>query len=74
MNKYEGHRERLRKRFLMSGISGFHDYEVLELLLTYVIIRKDCKKISKDLLYKYGDLYSLLRQPEEELKKKCLYK
>lgn len=54
---------------MMSGISGFHDYEILELLLTYVIIRKDCKKISKDLLYKYGDLYSLLRQPEEELKK-----
>ncbi|RRD39416.1 DNA repair protein RadC [Leptotrichia sp. OH3620_COT-345] len=69
MNKYEGHRERLRKRFLMSGISGFHDYEILELLLTYVIIRKDCKKISKDLLNKYGDLYSLLKQPEEELKK-----
>lgn len=69
MNKNEGHRERLRKKFLMSGISGFHDYEVLELLLTYVIIRKDCKQIAKSLLSKYGNLYSLLRQPDEELKK-----
>lgn len=67
MNKNEGHRNRLRKKFLMSGISGFHDYEILELLLTYVIIRKDCKQISKNLLNKYGDLYSLLKQPNEEL-------
>lgn len=65
----EGHRERLRKRFLMSGISGFHDYEVLELLLSYVIIQKDCKQIAKQLLEKYNDLYTLLKQDNEELKK-----
>ena len=67
MGENEGHRERLRKRFLMSGISGFHDYEVLELLLSYVIVRRDCKKIAKDLLSKYGDLYSLLKQSKDEL-------
>ena len=67
MGENEGHRERLRKRFLMSGISGFHDYEVLELLLSYVIVRRDCKKIAKDLLNKYGDLYSLLKQSKDEL-------
>ena len=67
MGENEGHRERLRKRFLMSGISGFHDYEVLELLLSYVIVRRDCKKIAKGLLNKYGDLYSLLKQSKEEL-------
>jgi DNA repair protein RadC len=33
-NKGEGHRERLREKFLHSGLSGFHDYEVIELLLT----------------------------------------
>jgi len=67
-NEKFGHRERLRKRFLMSGIAGFHDYEILELLLTYVV-RKDCKGIAKELLGKYGDLYTLLKQPEDELKK-----
>ena len=68
-NEKFGHRERLRKRFLMSGITGFHDYEILELLLTYVVVRKDCKGIAKNLLGKYGDLYTLLKQPEDELKK-----
>ena len=69
MKNNEGHRGRLRNRFLMSGLSGFQDYEILELLLTYVIVRKDCKAIAKELLEKYGDLYTLLRQSPEELEK-----
>ena len=69
MNKNQGHRDRLRKRFLMSGISGFHQYEILELLLTYVIVQKDCKPIAKKLLGKYGNLYNLLSQDSQELQK-----
>jgi DNA repair protein RadC len=34
-HKGSGHRERLREKFLTSGLSGFHDYEVIELLLTH---------------------------------------
>ena len=69
MKNNEGHRERLRNRFLMSGLSGFQDYEILELLLTYVIVRKDCKAMAKGLLEKYGNLYTLLKQSPEELGK-----
>ena len=32
-NKGEGHRKRLRDKFLDTGLDGFHDYEVIELLL-----------------------------------------
>jgi DNA repair protein RadC len=35
-HKGEGHRARLREKFLTSGLRGFHDYEVIELLLTSV--------------------------------------
>lgn len=65
----KGHRERLRQRFLSTGTKGFLDYELLELLLTYIVIRKNCRGIAKSLLKKYGDLYTILKQPEEELRK-----
>ena len=65
----KGHRERLRQRFLSAGIKGFLDYELLELLLTYTVIRRNCRGIAKKLLEKYGDLYTILRQSEEELQK-----
>ena len=65
----KGHRERLRQRFLSTGTKGFLDYELLELLLTYTVIRKNCRGIAKSLLKKYGDLYTILKQSEEELRK-----
>ena len=64
-----GHKKRLRERFMMSGLTGFHDYEVLELLLSYVIVRRDCKNMAKELLKKYGDLYTIFSQSNEELQK-----
>jgi DNA repair protein RadC len=45
----------LRERFERSGLSGFHDHEILELLLTYAIPRKDVKPIAKALLSTFGN-------------------
>ena len=45
--KGEGHRERLREKFLKSGLEGFLDYEVIELLLTLATPRKDCKGVDR---------------------------
>jgi len=36
-----GHRARLREKYRMGGPDGFLDYEILELLLTYAVPRKD---------------------------------
>lgn len=57
---YLGHRKRLRERFNMTGAEGMHDYELLELLLSYAIPRKDVKPIAKKLLKKYGSFSELL--------------
>ena len=54
--KGAGHRGRLRKRFLQSGLSGFLDYEIIELLLTLVTPRRDCKPIAKEVIHKFGNL------------------
>ena len=66
----EGHRKRLCERFLKSGLAGFNDHEILELLLTYVISRKDVKPIAKDLLKKFGNnLASVFDAPPEALQR-----
>jgi len=54
------HRSRLKKKFAESGIGAFHDYEVLELLLTYAIPRKDVKPLAKSLLKKFGSLKNVM--------------
>jgi len=64
---YHGHRERLRQKFRTSGISGFHDYEVLELLLTFSIPRVDVKPYAKGLLQKFGSLRGVLEAPRHEI-------
>lgn len=63
-----GHRERVRRKFLESGFEGFEDYEVLELLLFYVIPRKDTKIIAKELIAKFKTLANVLKADYRELK------
>jgi DNA repair protein RadC len=67
----EGHRERLRERFERGGLQGFHDHEVLELVLTYVIPRRDVKPIARSLLDKFGrnlaDVFDAPRQMLREI-------
>ncbi len=68
VDKNAGHRERLRKRFEKTGYDGFNDYEVLELLLTYPIHRKDTKALAKNLLKRFGSLKGILSADIKELK------
>ncbi len=57
---HSGHRQRLRKRFLENGLDGFHEYEIVELLLTLGTPRKDCKPSAKALVKKFGSLQAVL--------------
>ncbi|MDR0977751.1 MAG: DNA repair protein RadC [Endomicrobium sp.] len=66
---YLGHRSRLRERFLKTGFKGFADYEILELILTYVIPRKDVKPQAKALIEEFGSLKQVLDADMADLKK-----
>ena len=66
---YLGHRERLRERLLKTGAEGLHDYEILELLLTYAFPRKDVKPLAKKLLMHFGGFANVLDASAEELQK-----
>jgi DNA repair protein RadC len=57
---YTGHRQRIKEKYEKSGMDGWHDYEVLELALSYAIPRKDTKPIAKDLLSKFRSLNAVL--------------
>jgi DNA repair protein RadC len=62
-----GHRKRLREKFLRSGLGGFHDYEVIELLLTLGSPRKDCKQPAKEVIKKFKTLRGALAASAQEL-------
>jgi len=65
---YLGHRKRLRERFKTIGSSSLQEYEILELLLTYVIPQKDVKPIAKELINKFGSIKNIMDADENDLK------
>jgi len=67
-NKGDGHRKRLRERFLRGGLDGFLNYEIIELLLTLGTPRKDCKQQAKQLIKKFKGLNGVLEASKEELR------
>ena len=69
MSIHEGHRQRLKQRFLEEGLDKFTDIQVLELLLFYCIPRKDTNPIAHALLAHFGSLSQVLEAPVEELRK-----
>ncbi len=62
-----GHRSRLRARLLKAGREAFADHELLELLLTYSIPRRDTKALAKRLLKQFRSFRAILDQPRERL-------
>ena len=57
---YLGHRERIRAKFVASGLAPLADHEVLELLLTYAIARRDTKPLAWALIKQFGSLGKVL--------------
>jgi DNA repair protein RadC len=67
-----GHRGRLRERFLEGGASGFHDYELIEYLLTLTIPRVDTKPLAKRLIDDFGGIGALLGASADSLRREGL--
>jgi len=66
-NPAEGHRKRLRQRFLQSGLDGFLDYEIIELLLTLGTPRRDCKQQAREAIKTFKGLHGVLDASIDEL-------
>jgi len=66
-NPNEGHRRRLRDKFLRAGISSLNDYEIIELLLTLGTPRTDCKERAKEAVKRFKGLRGVLEASPGEL-------
>lgn len=63
----EGHRQRIREKFLNNGGSALADYELLEAYLTIAIPRRDVKPLAKQLIAKFGSFAEVINAKNEEL-------
>lgn len=63
-----GHRKRLRKRLLEGGLDALADHEVIELLLTQAVARRDMKPLARSLLQRFGSLAGVLQADPRTLK------
>ena len=63
----QGHRARLRQRFLDAGPQGVADYEMLELVLFRAIPQRDVKPLAKRLIATFGDFSGALSAPPTRL-------
>ena len=66
---HSGHRARLKQRFIQSGLNGWSDYEVMELLLCYAIPRGDVNGLAHRLIDGFGSLSGVLDASPDELKR-----
>lgn len=67
MGVHDGHRNRLRARFLAEGLESFQPHNVLELILFYALPRKDTNELAHALLNRFGSFNAVLDASVEEL-------
>lgn len=69
---HEGHRQRLKNRFIrLGGLEGFEDHQVLELLLFYAIPRRDTNEIAHKLINEFGSLGRVFAASPEDIEESC---
>lgn len=68
MGVHDGHRARLRQRYIEEGLDHFHDVNALELLLCFGIPRRDTNELAHALLAHFGSLAGVLDASYDDLR------
>lgn len=66
-NLHEGHRQRVKSKFLKYGIESLDDYQVLEAMLFYAVPKKDTNELAHTLVNRFGSLAGVLEAEYDEL-------
>ena len=69
---HDGHRKRVKERFISEGLDKFQDHQILELLLFYAVPRKDTNELAHTLLNKFRSLSGVMDAPIEVLQENGL--
>ncbi|MBQ7088660.1 MAG: RadC family protein [Clostridia bacterium] len=65
--EHEGHRQRMKERFLANGLDGFSDHEILELLLFYAIPYRDTNPLAHELTKRFGSWMQVVNADYRDL-------
>ena len=68
---HEGHRQRVKARYLIEGLDAFEDNQVLKMLLFYCIRMKDTNELAHKMIREFGTLVGLLEADPKDICKRC---
>ena len=69
MSIHDGHRQRLKDRFLREGLDSFTEVQALELLLFYCVPRQDTNPLAHRLIEHFGSFAQVMEATQDQLKK-----
>ena len=67
MGVHDGHRQRVKDRFVEAGANAFDDHNLLELLLFYAVPRRDTNELAHKLIERFGSYSAVLEASVDEL-------
>lgn len=70
-NLHEGHRQRVKTRYLAEGLDAFEDHQVLEMLLFFCIPMKDTNELAHKMIQEFGSLAGLFEANPKEISRRC---
>lgn len=70
-NVHEGHRSRVKERYLMEGLDAFSDHEIIELLLFYCIPKRDTNELAHRMIREFGTLHDLVEADPRDIARRC---
>jgi len=68
---HEGHRQRVKMRFITEGLDAFDDHQVIEMLLFFCIPMKDTNELAHKMIREFGSLAGLLEADPKDICKRC---
>ncbi len=68
---HEGHRQRVKSRYLAEGLDAFEDHQVLEMLLFFCIPMKDTNELAHKMIREFGSLAGLFEADPKDIRRRC---